>query len=220
MQGFTELDDKGNRVRIIDFIKGPSILEYIYSIEKDHEQYFREDLPAILWKLTSCIQAIQRLHDQGTCHGDIRNDHILIDTDTKEYRWIDFDLHQHVSDFDVWSAGNILGYVVGKGINSFHQTLRSDEFTDSVKHSLTSADASAFYEYRVINLRKLYPYVPRRLNDILMRFSAKTKRPYSTIAHLLEDYREMLEANFDSGRGPAKNGMNASTVARQRDENP
>ncbi|MFH2036066.1 MAG: serine/threonine protein kinase [Candidatus Zixiibacteriota bacterium] len=199
MQGYTIPDTKNNCIRIIDFIKGKSIFQYVYYIDKNHERYFYEDLPGILRNLLSCMEAIQFLHDNNTCHGDIRNDHILIEPISGKYRWIDFDLNQHVSDFDVWSMGNIINYVAGKGINSFHSVMKSREYSDKVKSSLKSDDGSAFYEYRVINLKKLFPYMPDRLNKILMHFSIKPQGSYENMRQLIEDYREMLEADFPSG---------------------
>ncbi len=205
MQGYTQLDTMGNNVRIIDLIEGASIFQYVYGIDKNHEQYFYEDLPAILWKLSNCMEAIKFLHEQETCHGDIRNDHILIDSKTGDYSWIDFDLNQHVKDFDVWSIGNVINYTVGKGINSFHLVLKSKHFSDKVKQSLTSEDGSAFYEYRIINLIKLFPYIPRRLNDILMHFAIKPHKRYATMQQLLDEYYEMLEIHFASGSIAKKN---------------
>jgi hypothetical protein len=196
MQGYTAMDDHGNRVRIIDLIKGQSVFRHIHGIDKPHEQYFHEDLPRIMHKLVGCMEAIQFLHDRGTCHGDIRNDHIIMEAGTDQYRWIDFDLNQHVSDFDVWSMGNILNYAVGKGINSFQIVMKSDRFSDKAKRSLTAGDASAFYEYRVMNLRKLYPYIPENLNNILMHFAIKPHGTYGTVRELVGDFREMLEAEF------------------------
>jgi len=196
MQGYTARDEKGNRVRIIDLIRGQSLFRHIYGIDKSHEQYFHEDLPQILHNLVGCMEAIQFLHDRGTCHGDIRNDHIIIEPETGLYRWIDFDLNQHVSDFDVWSMGNILNYTVGKGINSFQIVLKSDKFPDKVKQSLSSDDASAFYEYRVMNLKKLYPYIPEGLNNILMHFAIKPRGTYGTVRELVGDFREILDTDF------------------------
>jgi serine/threonine protein kinase len=201
MQGYTALDEKSNRIRILDYIRGESMFQRIYNIQKSHEQYFHEDLPPILYRLIDCMEAIQFLHDRGTCHGDIRNDHIIIDADTGEYRWIDFDLCQHVSDFDVWSMGNILNYVVGKGINSFQIVLKSDQFSEKVKKSLHAGDASAFYEYRVMNLQKLYPYISDNLNDILMHFAFKPKGTYGTVREMIGDFQDMLETEFPNSGG-------------------
>ncbi len=196
MQGYTFLDEKGNNVRVIDFIPGKSIFNFIYEINKSHEEYFVEDLPDILRQLVSCIEAIKYLHEHGFCHGDIRNDHILIDAKTGQYRWIDYDLKQHVSDFDVWSMGNIVNYAVGKGINSFKNVFKSKHFSDAIKGNLTGEDASAFYEYRVMNLQKLYPYIPDNLNNILNHFTVRPKAPYQSLSQLLDDYKEMLMIDF------------------------
>jgi serine/threonine protein kinase len=196
MQGYMVRDDRGNRVRVLDLIRGQTIFNHIYGIDKPHEQYFHEDLPPILHKLVSCMEAIQFLHDRGTCHGDIRNDHVIIDAETGEYRWIDFDLNQNVSDFDIWSLGNILNYSIGKGINSFQIVMKSKQFSDKTKQNLTPGDASAFYEYRVMNLRKLFPYIPESLNNILMHFAIRPKGTYGAVRELAGDFREVLDADF------------------------
>ena len=196
MQGYTLHDDAGNNVRALDYIRGPSIFQYVHNNPKKHEAYFHEDLPAILHRLTGCMEAIAFLHDSDTCHGDIRNDHIIIDSDTGEYRWIDFDLNQHVIDFDVWSMGNVLNYAVGQGINSFHTVLKDDRVSDRVKQSLNREDGSAFYEYRIINLRKLFPYIPQSLNDILMHFAIQPIGHYANMIELLIDYQKMLDEEF------------------------
>jgi serine/threonine protein kinase len=199
MQGYTEMDDMENRVRIIDFIRGMNFFNYIYEIAKPHEQYYFEDLPGILRNLMGCIEAIGFLHSHGTCHGDIRNDHIIIESKTGRYRWIDFDLNQHVSDFDTWSIGNIINYAVAKGIASFQQILRKNDFPSEVRNSLTPEDASAFFEYRIMNLRKLYPYISDRLSDILLHFTVRPKVFYADMNELIEDFEEMLATDFPSG---------------------
>jgi hypothetical protein len=196
MQGRTVMDSHGNPIRILDYIKGDTIFKIIHNNNKSHERYYHEDLPGILRNLTDCIHAIILLHDNHMCHGDIRNDHIIVDADGGYYRWIDFDLNQHVLDFDLWSMGNILNYAVGKGINAFSKVLKSDAFSDRIKNSLAPEDASAFYEYRVMNLKKLYPYISDRLSDILLHFTVKPKAFYPNLKLLLRDYIRMLERDF------------------------
>ncbi len=196
MQGITTLDEKGNNVRVIDFIRGETQFNHIVGINKPHEQYFHEDLPAILRKLTTSLEAVAFLHKNDLCHGDIRNDHIFIDAGDGGYRWIDFDLLQHVSDFDTWSLGNIINYAVGKGITAFSNVLKSDKFSDEVKATLKPEDASAFFEYRLMNLARLYPYIPDRLNAILEHFTIKPKEFYGNIGQLMDDYYEMLDTEF------------------------
>lgn len=196
MQGETFFDDKGNNVRVIDYIRGITFFKFIPDIKKDHEQYFFEDLPDILWQLLELILAIQKLHNLGFCHGDIRNDHIIIESGSKKYRWIDFDLMQDVKDFDLWSLGNIINYAVAKGILTFDAVKKSKTFLDSVKHSLVASDGSAFYSYRIMNLQKAFPYIPDKLGKLLQHFTMKPLRYYTTIKDLIYDYTDMLETNF------------------------
>ncbi len=196
MQGETLYDEEGNNVRVIDYIKGKKFFHFVPNIEKAHLKYFEEDLPGILHKLYNAILAVQDLHKLGLNHGDIRNDHILIDAETGIYRWIDFDLNQDVMDFDLWSIGNVLSYAVAKGIKSYEIVMKSKEFTNEVKHSLTFDDSSAFYEYRIMNLRKLYPYIPDKLSEILQHFTIRPKAFYCCIEELIEDFAEMLEKEF------------------------
>jgi len=196
MQGFVCFDEKGNAVRVIDFIRGKSFFQYIPTIEKSHEEYFFEELPQILWKLKGSFEAILYLHENKFCHGDIRNDHIIVESETGNYRWIDFDLMQDVSDFDLWSCGNIISYAVAKGLKTFDQVLKGNEFSPEVKRSLVPEDASAFYNYRIMNLGKLYPYIPIKLNKILLHFTIKPIAYYNSIKEFLEDYSEMLETEF------------------------
>jgi hypothetical protein len=152
--------------------------------------------------LKDSIESIQLLHEKGTCHGDIRNDHIILEAGTGLYRWIDFDLTQDVSDFDIWSIGNILAYAVAKGICSFHQVLKDESVSAEVRDSLKPEDGSAFYEYRIMNLKKLYPYIPLRLNDLLLHFTIKPKDFFNRIAQFVEAYNEMLDTEFASGYTP------------------
>jgi hypothetical protein len=193
MQGRSVRDSADNDVRILDFIPGPSLFQHILSWDEPHEVYVAGEMQNILHRLTESIEAIQNLHDGGLCHGDIRNDHLIIDRRTDRLRWIDFDLKQDFSDFDIWSIGNVLAYVVGKGIRSFHQVLRSRRFSDEIKASLVAADASAFYEYRIINLRKLFPYLPAPLNDVLMHFSAGATSYYQRMDQVAQDLGEALD---------------------------
>lgn len=199
MQGYTVRDDKDNNIRVLDFVNGPTILDYVVEINKSHEQYFYEDLPDILWRLAASIEAIQFLHKNGTCHGDIRNDHLIVEKGTDHFRWIDFDLNQNVADYDLWSLGNVLNYTVGKGIVSFDKVFKSREFSAETRARLAPEDASAFYEYRIMNLHKVYPYLPRRLNDILAHFTIRPKDYYAHIDDLLREYIEMLDNEFPAG---------------------
>lgn len=196
MQGVTKYDEKGNNVRIIDYIRGKTFFHYIPGIKKDHKSYFEEDLPGILWNLYKSFLAIEFIHQEGFFHGDIRNDHIIIEAESGKYRWIDFDLNQHVSDFDLWSMGNLLSYAVGKGIHSFGLVMKSKEFSKLQKLNLRPEDSSAFYEYRIMNLEKLFPYIPAKLSRILKHFTIKPIEYYQSLEQFLAEFLDMLESEF------------------------
>lgn len=196
MQGKPCYDTKGNNVRIIDYIHGKSLFRYIPEIHKEHEPYFFEDIPYILRKLFDSFLAIRFLHENKLCHGDIRNDHIYIESATGDFRWIDFDLAQDLSDFDLWSFGNVINYVLAKGIRTYDSVLKGKEFPDSVKDSLKSTDCSAFYTYRIMNLQKLYPYIPQKLSNILQHFTINPVSYYKNSDEFIDSYYDMLESEF------------------------
>lgn len=184
MQGRTARDSRGSLVRIIDFISGTDLLSYLHAIPAGHEEYFHTLFPGILRNITASLEAIQHLHEAGLCHGDIRNDHLLIERATGQYRWIDFDLNQDFPDFDVWSAGNILHCVAAKGFLSFRDALR---LRPELSGKLREEDASVFFPHRTMNLGLVYPYLPAELNGVLLRFSAGARAPYGKISQIVDE---------------------------------
>jgi len=187
MQGRSTYDSRGNLVRVIDFIPATDLLTHIDSIRLRHEEYCRTKLPAILANVTDNIAALQRLHDAGLCHGDIRNDHLLIERETGCYKWIDFDLDQRSADFDIWSVGNILHCVAAKGFMTFRDATK---IRPHLSENLAQDDASIFFPQRVMNLRKIYPYLPGKLNDVLLRFSFGARVSYDRISQIAGDLAE------------------------------
>ena len=195
MQGRKYVDDAHNNVRVIDFIHGKSLFETILEMEISHEEYYYTYLSPLLKKLVGCFEAIQMLHEHDLYHGDIRNDHIMIEEGTGDFRWIDFDLCQDVmfdpysnfTSFDVWSFGNVLQFVVGMGLSTFYDIRTSGNIQADIVSNLQPVDASAFHHHRLMNLKKIYPYISERLNDMLMRFSIGAEDYYWTMAELMED---------------------------------
>ncbi len=186
MQGYTVRDVKGNNIRIIDFIRGKTLYATLASLEMDHETYFHEMLPTVLDNVTGCFEALDFLHHNGQKHGDVRNDHIIIESETGRYRWIDFDYEVNYGDYDVWSVGNILSYVVGQGRRTCRDVAGK---CDERGQSLQPNDSLLFFKHRLANIKKLYPYVPEELNNILMRFSAGTVDFYEDVATIVKDLR-------------------------------
>ena len=195
MQGRTVEDTCGNCVRIIDFIKGPSLYNHLIKLELTHEQYYHEVLPQIMREqIIPCIEAMARVHRAGQHHGDIRNDHIFVERETGIYRWIDFDYEVNFSDYDVWSMGNVITYVVGKGPHTFHEIRREPESYPQLSSPLDEHDAMVFHEHRISNLRKLFPYIDMALNDILMRFSRGSIAFYADLDEQLRELKSFFGA--------------------------
>ena len=106
-------------IRVLDFIEGQTLYDYVEGLGLDHQTYFYERLPVILNNFIECIEAIRFLHEHGEKHGDIRRDHILIDRHSGRYRWIDFDFNyrhrENVYGYDLFGLGNVLVFLVGMG---------------------------------------------------------------------------------------------------------
>ena len=189
MQGQSVCDVAGNLVRIIDFIQGPSLYDYLRRERMPHEAYYNQKFSKIMQLLIESIEAIAHLHKQGLHHGDIRADHIIVNSKENTFVWIDFDYEIRELNYDVFCLGNVLQQVVGKGRHSLDDIrLRPSDYPD-FKNPLTSDDMSLMFRHRVINLRKLYPYISRDLNEILMRFSVGATDHYKNVDSLLEDLR-------------------------------
>jgi hypothetical protein len=187
MQGHSVRDSRGNLVRILDLIDGIDLLNHVYSLNTPHEEYFYVHFPSILARTTAAVHGIQLLNENGLCHGDIRNDHLLVERTTGQFRWIDFDLTQDFSAFDLWSLGNVLHFIAGKGFISFQDALRENP---QLKGRLTEEDASVFFPHRIMNLGKVFPYLPKKLTSVLARFSAGARTPYDSIAQLVSDLND------------------------------
>ena len=197
MQGQPVSDAAGNVVRIIDFIYGPSLYAYLRRQELTHTAYFQEIFPQVMPRLMESITAIAQLHRQGLQHGDIRADHLILNRDSGDYTWIDFDYAVDRPDYDVFCLGNVLQQAVGQGRHSMDDVRRRPGDYPLLQGALTSGDMSLMFRHRVINLRKLFPYIPEALNRILMRFAAGSADFYTRVDDLLTDLCVLFPAPVD-----------------------
>jgi hypothetical protein len=62
---------------------------------------------------------------------------------------------------------------------------------------LDSGDFSLLEKGRLMNLRKLYPYIPITLNDILMHFSMSADVYYEFVEELISDLNRYLYSTFE-----------------------
>ncbi len=188
MQGRTIYDTRNNNVRVIDWIRGKTLFNHVATIDQPPEVYYHQALPEILGRIAGCLDGLAYLQDNGLHHGDVRNDHIIVDSSTDEYRWIDFDLKVNYLDYDIWSVGNLLTYAVGKKIITCKGAAGM-----LVEGSIEADDALLFFPYRLANLRKVMPWISEDLTQLLLRFSAGTVDFYEGFAEIARDLRELLD---------------------------
>jgi len=194
MQGFSITDASNSIIRVLEFIRGKTLADAVLLHGKDHQDYFYNHLPYIFDEFIELVQAIRFLHNHKEKHGDIRRDHIIKDTATGLARWIDFDfnyLHkENMFGYDLFGLGNILVYLVGRGDVTI-QKLREE--SSPAINRITSDNVNIIFNNRVVNLQKVYPYVPVALNVILLHFSAGANTYYDTTEQFLHDLQEARE---------------------------
>ncbi len=189
MQGQAMYDDSANIVRVIDFIKGRSLFEILTDLEVPHKEYYTEIFPRILQKLILNFQAIDKLHCHNLCHGDTRNDHILIEEGTGQFKWIDFDYQQNFVDFDIWGLGNIINFCLAKGIPTIQELQKRNLWKKRQVEKVLPQDMAAFFPYRIMNLQKIYPYISDELAHVLGHFSSGTQVFYENVSELIMDLK-------------------------------
>jgi hypothetical protein len=200
MQGQAFNDEKGNNVRILDVVRGQNIFVFVDSLYMKHEEYFHNVLPSILTKIVKAFEAIMFLHNNGYRHGDIRNDHLIMERTTGNYVWIDFDYDFETSEnpfsLDLFGMGNILLYVIGKGFHLYYAIVHDEQKYGDLAQRITKEDFSILEPSRFLNLKKLYPYIPKLLNDILMHFSEGADIYYESSYELIEDLKRCVYSIF------------------------
>jgi len=201
MQGKAYLDVKGNNVRILNVVRGPNFLNYVDRFKIRYEDYFQQVLPGVLKKLVQAFEAIRFLHINGFKHGDIRNDHIIIDRDTGNYVWIDFDYDYEAPEnpfgLDIFGLGNILIYAIGKGFHNLHNINSDTHIYGDLIDRVEPGDFSILDKWRFINLRNFYPLIPKTLNDVIMHFSQGANVYYENVEEIIEDLNRCIYSIFD-----------------------
>ncbi|MDO9084269.1 MAG: serine/threonine protein kinase [Humidesulfovibrio sp.] len=190
MQGQGHKDERGNLVRVLERVAGRRLDLNIEDIQAEHREYFHEIFPGILERFMAACRAIAHLHQHGETHGDIRRDHLYVHFQTGDYCWIDFDYGydsvENPFGLDLFGLGNILSFISGKGVHAIQ-----DLDTDAL--GITEADCALFFRNRMVNLRKIFPYVPEDLNRVLMHYSAESEVFYESVPELLADLEPCLD---------------------------
>lgn len=195
MQGTARMDSKGNILRILDIVPGMNFHRYIYSLNMPYGPYFDTVLPDILRRLARAFDAIRFLHEHELKHGDIRNDHVIVERNSGNYVWIDFDYDYSAPEnpfgLDLFGLGNLLALAVGKGFHTIHM-ISQDPSYETLRERIDDADFSLIFRERFMNLRKLYPQIPKPLNDILMHFSRGANVFYEYADEIIEDLNRCI----------------------------
>lgn len=202
MHGTAYHDEKGNNVRVLDIVYGKNFYQYVNAITMDHREYFQKMLPKILNKLLKLFESLRLLHKNGLKHGDIRNDHVIIEQETQNYVWIDFDYDfdsvENPFSLDLIGLGNILTYAIGKG---FHNLKEKDAGNGNLLYrklieKVQPEDFSIVHQWRFMNLKKLYPYIPQGLNDILAHFTLGSDIFYESVDEIVSDLKTCIYSDF------------------------
>lgn len=200
MHGSVYIDPKGLNIRILDVVRGQNLYTYIDGLDVDYTKYYYEILPGILKKLVDAFEAIKFLHENGFRHGDIRNDHIIIENSTEKLVWIDFDYDYESTEnpfgLDIFGIGNVLLNTIGKG---FHTLYMIDGYRDKygdLAENLYAEDFSLLDKWRYVNLKNIYPIITDKLNNILLHFSKGTEVYYESVQEILDDLKEAIEESF------------------------
>lgn len=196
MHGISHNDDQGNNVRILDIVHGKNLYAFIESLQMGHEEYFHELFPGILRKLIKAFDSLSYLHKNGLRHGDVRNDHIIIQRETDNYVWIDFDYDYESSErpfsLDIMGIGNILLYTLGKGFHNLNEKVNGDLLYKELITRVIPEDFSILHKWRFMNLKKLFPYIPSELNDILAHFTSGSEVFYDSVDEILGDLEKFI----------------------------
>lgn len=190
MQGVSYSDGRKSNVRVLEIVHGSNLFVKTDALHMDHRAYFETRLPGILRKLIDAFEAICILHKNGYRHGDVRNDHIIVEQATGNYVWIDYDYDylapENPFSLDIFGMGNILLYTIGKGFLDVFTIASYPAYSDLIDR-IDADDFSIIDKSRLMNIQKIYPYVPDELNNILLHFSKGTPVFYETVDELLED---------------------------------
>ncbi len=197
MQGYSVEDESGNLVRILDVVQGRRLDKFIQREKCSHEEYFHTYFPAILEEFLQCAQAIEFLHKSGFRHGDIRRDHIYVEYDSGLFRWIDFDYDFYLPErpftLDILELGNLLMFLIARGDYRDRDLLLDNPLINkAVLETISIDDFSLLSKNKIVNLQKIFPYIPTELNNICMHFSHKATVWYDSAEEFCVDLENFV----------------------------
>lgn len=200
MHGTSCIDPKGFNIRVLDVVRGQNLYTYLEGVDLDYNRYYNELLPGILTKLTDTFTALQFLNNSGFRHGDVRNDHVIIENSTGNYVWIDFDYDYESTEnpfaLDIFGVGNILLYTIGKGFHTLYMIDGDREKYGELVENLYAEDFSLLDKWRYVNLKNIHPIISDSLNNILLHFSKGSEVYYESVQEIIDELKEAIKDSF------------------------
>ena len=198
MHGRSVLDAADNLVRILDIVDGRRLDSHIARLGASHEEYVAEHLKEMLVRYLTSVAGIRLLHDNGFKHGDIRRDHIFVERGDGTFRWIDFDYDFYLPErpfaLDHFGLGNVLLFLLGKQNFRVGDVVKHPDMGEKVMKTITTNDLALISQDRIFNLKKLFPYIPDALNNILLHFSVGTRVFYNSVAEFQDELQQAVDA--------------------------
>ncbi len=197
MHGRSVLDEADNLVRILDIVDGRRLDSHITKLGTSHKEYVAEHLKEMLVRFLTSVSGIRLLHDNGLKHGDVRRDHIFVEREDSTFRWIDFDYDFYIPErpyaMDLFGLGNVLLFILGKQNFRLGDVVNHPDMGETVMETITTSDLSLLAQDRIFNLKKLFPYIPESLNNILLHFSVGTQVFYNSVAEFQDALQEAVD---------------------------
>jgi hypothetical protein len=124
-----------------------------------------------------------------------------MEKETGNLVWIDFDYDYEADEnpygLDIYGLGNILLYSMGKGFHSLNRIEKDIPYYGDLKDRIVPDDFSILHKWKFLNLRKIYPYIPVPLNDILAHFSVGADMFYESVDEIMEDLNRCIHSFFE-----------------------
>ena len=98
----------------------------------------------------------------------------------------------NIYGYDLFGLGNILVFLVGMGDVLLRDLKREGHPSLG---TLSEADLNLVFNNRVVNLKKVFPYISNSLNRVLMHFSRGANWFYENTVQFLEDLAECKNNN-------------------------
>ncbi len=198
MQGQSFHDQAGNTIRLLDIVNGSRLDKKIHRLGTDHLDFIENHVHTLLCRFLRAVEGIRFLHQHGLKHGDIRRDHIFVDRNDGHFCWIDFDYDFHLPErpfaLDLLGLGSVLLFLLGRETFRLAALQHDKRFTPQIANSISPDDLALLFQDRIFNLKKIYPYIPRSLNDILLHFSMGTGVMYDLVDEFYDDLSRAIES--------------------------